>query len=242
MEILLTRGEIRTLLRASLGQTTDESLGAQTAPQYNAFIDLAHLKALSDCRWVSSLSRTTTIALTTGQFVVPWPTGFTPGDLLEASIWDATKKTYTPLEKRSIPTAADTDQLQALGGADWTNAQGTPRYIEALADGLHLWPPNDALATRKVRMELALSKVLASDGTSTVIDGRLVLLWALSLAWGVLGDTEQQQSYQAQYQDRLMELRAWQSTGQTIAIASDAMFGDDEDVVAPNWDRRPTVR
>lgn len=139
MQVFLPRSQIRALVRAHMGQTTDEALAGSTTAQYNAFLDSAYLKVASDCRWVASANRVS-IPLPWGAQSVPWPSGAAPSSFVDAVVLDEDGET-TQLERARIPVR--TDARIAITLATDPADLGDPRYVDPRSDAIYVWPPSD---------------------------------------------------------------------------------------------------
>lgn len=69
MDLFLSRQEIRRLCRATVGDSTDESVSSQQTVQINALIDAAAHKVSGICRWLS-LQRRATVGIDQEQQVM----------------------------------------------------------------------------------------------------------------------------------------------------------------------------
>jgi hypothetical protein len=243
MDVHLQRVEIRRQMRAMLGQTTDESLAAQTAEQYNAFIGAATVKAMADARWYA-LERRADISLGVEQYKVPYPSGCTPGGVRSAALWDPGVSAYIPMTRKRIPLADDVEQQEAAGGSTFQAVQGTPRSFEPRGDFIYLWPVNDSTTGRMIRLEYYVSTAMTADSDLSPVDGMLILYFATSMACGAMADREREQQFMALYADRLAQLRGWHATGERLAMLNSGAYDDGGASASnlPNWDRSPAVR
>lgn len=116
-------------------------------------------------------------------------------------------------------------------------------YAGTIGSGVLLWTPILTLA-RRIRLAYNRRITFADDSTTSIVDAQMIVLWALVLACGAEGDRDQADRYTLQYQDRLRQLRGWESTGVRIRVSGEASFdeNDDNGTEVPNWDTRPTVR
>lgn len=238
MQMTLTRSEIRTQKRAMMGQQTAVAVSGIINAQDDAMMDAAYLKALGDSTWVSTEGRQT-VDLTTGQYLLDYPTDAGPGSIVELAVCDPVDGQYRAMRSSQLPAVMDFDVIEGLGGADFEAIQGEPVFWQQRGDGIFLYPPNDDTA-RKVRVRFNKRRRFTAEGESSLCDGQLILYWFLALAYGD-HDPAQRAFYQDLYADRLCTLRAWQHTGESVTFRDDSPVLDNQDAQrpVPNWDTRP---
>jgi hypothetical protein len=241
MEIYLTRKEIRSIVRSTMGQTDNDTLGGLTLLKLNNNIASASIKASADCSWLAKQKRAT-IDIGTAQYKVAWPSDAALGDLLEASMWDPVMVKNFPLKKASLPTEIDLDQVAALGGADFLALQGRPEWIDPRQDYLWLYPANDD-TPRKLIMAYNVQTRLVDDTTKSLCDGQLIVAWTLALM--NRDDVGERQLWQGQYADRLAKLKEKQNTGRGVPVdhayarRNLGYYPPGSTGIVPNWDTRP---
>jgi hypothetical protein len=240
MELHLTRDEILRQVRSMLGIQMDSGLSSQVDDQHTSMVNAAALKVQQDCGWVNAQKRVT-IMLGQAQSTISYPDACGPGAVRGIAVWDPDAKRYYPLEARVIPVQADQDQLRALGGEDFTGAQGRPRYYQQRAQ-IELFPTSDK--AYPLRIDYLARATMSNAGDVSIVDGQLIIFAAASMISQQSGDPIQAKYYEVLYGDRRNALMGWQSEGTRFAMATEADLGEDEfarEDLFPSWDRRPTL-
>lgn len=229
-------------MRAMLGQTTSDALAVQVLEQHNVFLDQALAKVLTDCRW-ASVKKRITVDVGAEATLFNYPTDCNAGGILEMAVWDTNELRYIPMESRVIPVRADQDQEQATGGDTFTAVKGRPQFFEQRLQ-VQIWPYTDQ--AYKLRLSYTIIKQFLADTQTTPCDALLVIYFAAFLVANAQGDqaASQAETFSNMYRDRMQDLRAWQNTGEKVAIDNSAAFDEDEmfEDRLPQWDRSPTIR
>lgn len=238
METRLPRSEIVRLVRSLLGIQTTSGLAAQTQDQHVTAVRMAAADVAKDCRWVSAQKRVT-VTLGAQQAVLDYPEASGPGAVLAVAVYDIER--YIPLEQRIIPIQADTDQELALGGTPLVSVTARPRYFEQRKQ-IEFWPRTDK--AYQVRVEFMQRMDLPLENSESVVDAMLIVYLAASLISKQMENDSGALYYQSRYEDRLGDLRGWQSAGTAFALDEQADLGEDEgnplERMRPNWNTAPT--
>lgn len=236
MQVALPRSEIVRLVHAHLGEQTSFALGSQTSEQTLAAVGAAALKALQDCRWVTTLNQVT-VDLGAEQNVLNYPAGVNAGSVSGLAVYDTDAQVYYPMEKRVIPVWASQDQQQIAGGDTFESVKARPRYWQELTQ-IKLWPYSDK--AYKIRVEYMANASLPLDSSMSLTDGQLIVYMAASMLATQRENFDMAKYMAGMYMDRLMGLRAWQSAGNRFALDPNADLGEDEVNLfdnAPHWYR-----
>lgn len=247
MELYESRGTIRQQLLVLCNENPLTATSGAILDQRNAQIDAASLKTAQDCRFAFPTGRTT-VDLGIQQNVLNYPTGLSAGDIIDMAVYDSTGASgsvsgYIAIEKRSAPPEADQDQEQAAGGATFSNVCGLPQFWWNESGQIHLWPFSDI--AYKVRIRYAKVLTFANDSVVSIVDAQMIIYYAAFLVRQAKHDSEGAQHWLTLYTDRMRAIKAWQSTGQKIALVSDASFDESEEAWMsdlPRWSTAPTVR
>jgi hypothetical protein len=236
MQQFLDRKEIRRLLRASLGQTTDEGLATMNLAKLDVSIMQACLQAHADMRPLrGQVERTIDVGIQ--QSLIPFPADAGPASLTTAAVWDATAEVYRPLRRKAREVDGADDQALVAGGATMDAIVGMPQWIAEEAEGWRLYPTTDK--AYRVRVYYAKRQAFTNDEELSTVDAMLILSYALYLETRSYDDT-QAQRHLGDYQARKAALKGWEQTGAAIAIDPDCTFDDDERLDdPPNYDTRP---
>lgn len=239
----LTGTEIIAQMRALMGMQTTEGVSGINSIQFRAFRDAAALKVFGDSTWLSSEVRTT-VDVGDSQHLIPFPTNMAVGSVRELAICDPADGhggRYLPIGMRNLPAWLDFDQIEAAGGDAFDAMKGTPAWAQQRADGIHLYPPNDA-TPRKLRIRGNIRKTFTTEGQTSTCDGQAIIYWALAMAYGD-HDPAQRAFYQNLYADRIGTLRGNQCSGEVVTFRSDAPTLDGYSILRPipNWDTSPYI-
>lgn len=247
MENYETRGTIRQQVLVLCNENPLTVTSGAILDQRNAQINAASLKVAQDCRMGSAIGRVTT-EIGIQQNVLNYPSGCSAGDIIDIAVYDATQlgsgiNGYSLLEKRAAPPNADQDQEQAAGGTTLSDVCAIPQYWWEEGGQLHFWPLTDIAYALRIRFNKALK--FADDNVVSVVDAQLIIYYAAHLVRKAKRDPDGAQHWHDQYTDRLRALKAWQATGQKVAIVSDASFDENEEAWMndlPHWSTATTVR
>ena len=232
----MPRSEVVRLVHAHLGEQTSFALGSQTSEQTLAAVQSSTFKVMQDCAWVTTLTQVT-VDLGAEQNVLNYPAGVNAGSVTGLAVYDTDAQRYYAMEKRIIPVWASQDQAQIAGGEQFDSVQGTPRFWQELTQ-IKLWPYSDK--AYKVRIEYRANATLPLDSSVSLTDGPLLVYMAASMVATQRENFDMAKYMVSLYQDRLMALRAWQSSGNRFALDSQADLGEDEVNLydnVPRWDR-----
>lgn len=247
MELYEARGTIRQQLLVLCNENPLTATSGAILDQRNAQIDAASLKAAQDCRFSAPTGRVT-LDLGIQQNVLNYPAGLSPGDIIDVAVYDSTLggggiNGYIALEKRSAPPVADQDQEQAAGGTTFSGVCGIPQFWWEEAGQIHLWPYSDI--AYKIRIRFAKALTFANDNVVSIIDAQLIIYYAAFLVRKAKHDDDGAQHWLGLYTDRMRAVKAWQATGEKVALVSDASFDESEEAwmsALPRWSTAPTIR
>lgn len=247
MEIYEARGTIRQQVLVLCNENPLTVTSGAILDQRNAQIDAASLKVAQDCRFANPTARIT-VALGIQQNVLAYPAGCSAGDIIDMAVYDATQlgtgiNGYSQLQKREAPPWADQDQEQAAGGATLTDVCSIPQYWWEEGGQIHLWPLSDI--AYQIRIRYARVLTFANDSVVSIVDAQLIIYYAAFLVRKAKHDADGAQHWLELYTDRLKAIKAWQATGQKVAIVSDASFDENEEAWMsdlPHWSTAPTIR
>lgn len=237
------------LVRSLLGIQTTSGLAIQVNEQHETVVRLAAADVAKDCRWVTTLLRTT-IHVGAQQNLVDYPPNTGPGCVLAMAVYnpntnnsDNDNSRYIPLTQAIIPIMFDTDQELAAGGATLDKICSRPTHFEQRQQ-IALHPRTDQPYQIRVEAQQFLDLPLA--GSMSIVDAMLIVYKAASMLSKQMEDDAGAAYYAGLYADRYGDLKAWQSAGTDVILSTQADFNEDEanrlEIHRPNWDQSPTVR
>jgi len=244
--------EIRRTVALRLGFDPEGDSNDMISKQLDEFIRAASLEANEKCAWAYSQ---TTYDITTGeqQGEIQYPPGCGPGSILQVSIWlDDDRRasyptlrglkppnTYLPLMRVRMANDLDADPLLELGGDDADKVLGIPLYWD-VRKAIRIRPYTDQ--AYQMRVLFTETPELRCDTDRTVMDAELIMLLTLSQYQEYAGDYASGQTYRARAEQRIVRLRAQQSTGQRMNLMRgvDLSLSPDEEAMISHDGDCPT--
>ncbi len=226
MEILLSKAEIRRRIQAIVGMSANASSVVQVQDQMNEFINEAVDETVLRRKWTRQIS---SIRITIGidQISVPFPANWGPESIVEAGVWDTSANLYIPIPRKRITLIRSTDPLRDPGAdpALELQRQGQPVMFDPGPNGvINIWPPADK--AYEIKFSGYPNPQLVNDSDVSCVDARLIILWGAACYLDTLQDFQLAQIQRQKFEARVKSLHAWQQTGESIAIDSEATFDD----------------
>jgi hypothetical protein len=241
VELLLSRGEIRRRVLATVGMSPNALAVSATMDQINQYISEANAETMVKRKWQRALI-TTRFTVGQDQTTFPFPANWTPSSIVRVSFWDADGRIYIPLRRQKIELVQRSDPLNdptspSYSPTDETTRQGRPLQYDPGLDGvINIWPPPDQIY--EIMMEGYPNADLLKDTDISVVDALCIIYWASGCYFDMLQDTLLANKQQAKFAQRIRDLSAWQQTGQTVSIDSAADFSSSDVTGLQRYDYR----
>lgn len=216
MQLAITRKEIRRRILARLGNTTSDEQAQLVTPQYNEFIRAACEEVYTRCAWVKTL-RESRADIGIDQRFVNYPANCGPENIMQLSVWDEDAQRFIPLRRGLIPQQLDDEPVVEIGEPGSVAGRGRPTIYEPKTQ-IELWRRADK--AYRLKIDHTINPNFEDDNQVSVVDGELIILWAMADAFDFSGDPELAKVQRQKFQNRLMELAGQQ--GPQVTIRRDA--------------------
>lgn len=227
--------ELRRVMATRLGFDPEGDSNDMVNKQLTEYIRAASLTANEQCQWVHA-HRTVLIDAGEEMGEIPFPPGCGPGSILELSIWidQETRdnwarpvagmyppNVFVPLERRYMGNRFDSDPLWEAGGDDIKKVKGTPLVYD-IRDKILIRPITDK--PYQLKLLFTYAPELKCDDDKTVIDGELILRYALAEYYRYAEEFGNADRVEMSAEKRVRYLRAQQASGEIYRYQHDIGF------------------
>ena len=202
MQIAITRKEVRRRMLARLGNATSDEQAQLVTEQYNEWIRAACEEVYTRCSWVRT-QRESRADIGIDQRVINYPANCGPGNIMQISVWDAGAQRFRPLRRGIIPQELDDEPVVEVGEPGSVAGRGMPTLYEA-KDQIELWRRADQ--AYRLKIDHTINPNFEGDNQVSIVDGELIILWAMADAYDFQGDQELAQIQRQKFANRLAEL------------------------------------
>jgi hypothetical protein len=151
------------------------------------------------------------------------------------------------------PAATTTAKVAAAEGLREAQ-RARPYSYEARQDGIHIWPLPDKRYVIRSAYTISPTWAYPGQGPNTVtnidqvvsvVDAMAIIYYAAAASFRHQGDKDQAAAYEAMADERIRELRAFQSTSESVVADTEAAFDNDYEQNnrgLPRWNLGPFQR
>lgn len=207
MQLAITRKEIRRRMLARLGNATSDEQAQLVTPQYNEFIRAACEEVYTRCAWVKTL-RESREDIGIDQRFVNYPANCGPENIMQISVWDEDGQRFIPLRRGLIQQELDDEPVVEIGEPDSVAGRGRPTIYEAKTQ-IELWRRADK--AYRLKIDHTINPNFEDDDQTSVVDGELIILWAMADAYDFQGDDRLASVQRQKFANRLAELAGQQA-------------------------------